>query len=191
MIQPKLFAILSNWGQGSPGGSIVPSTPVSCCGCDSNLADSGRMFRLLFLGRGRASSNSRSSRQLRRRGRARGLAFAARAVEGRAFARHIRRGEVARGRAFAGRARRKRRGQVARAARWSALFLVRRGRHAGRRHVARQACGERVRHDHARNRRARHRAAAAARDRGEPLAVAQYMEPRDRKPLFGLDREAL
>src|SRR5260370_27683448 len=125
MVKGKVLAILSNWGQGSAGGSIVTRTPVSCCGCDSNLADRGRMFRLLLLlGRGRASSNSRSSRQLRRRGRARGLALAARAVEGRAFARHIRRGEAARGRAFAGRARRKRRGQVARAACWGALFLV-------------------------------------------------------------------
>ena len=99
----KAFAILFNWGQGRPGGgSIVSSTPVCCC-CDSIVADRRRIFRLPFLGSGRA--RPRSSRHLRRRGRARGPALADRAVEGRAFARHLRRGEAARGRAFADRAR--------------------------------------------------------------------------------------
>ena len=55
-----------------------------------------------------------------------------------------------------------------RAARRAAVFLVRRGRVAGRGDVAREARARRragrVRHDHARNRRARRRAAAAARD---------------------------
>ena len=67
------------------------------------------------------------------------LSVADRAVEGRAFARRLRRGEAARGRAFADRARWKRRGQIARAARRAAVFLVRRGRVAGRGDVARDA----------------------------------------------------
>ena len=49
----------------------------------------------------------------------------------------------------------------------------------------------RVQHDHARDRRARRRAAAAARDGGERLARAQYMESRDGKLVFRMDREAL
>ena len=76
---------------------------------------------------------------LRGRRRARGDAVADRAVEGRAAARHLRRGEAARRRAFADRPRRQRRRQIARAPRRAAVFLVRRGRSAGRRHVARDA----------------------------------------------------
>ena len=72
---------------------------------------------------------------------------------------HFRRGEAARGRAVADRARWQRRGQIARAARRTAVFLVRRGRVAGRRDVASAARARpragRVQHDHARDRRAR------------------------------------
>ena len=48
-----------------------------------------------------------------------------------------------------------------------------------------------VQHDHARNRRAPCPAAAAARDVGERLALARYMESRDGKLVFRMDREAL
>ena len=88
-----------------------------------------------------------------------------------------------------------RRGEIARAPRRAALFLVRRGRGAGRRHLAREARARRrtgrMRHDHARDRGERPRAAAAARHGGQPLALAQYLEPRDREPLFRVDREAV
>ena len=96
---------------------------------------------------------------MRRRGRARGPVFAARAVERRAVARHRRHGKAARRRTVADRARRQRRRQIARPARRAALCLVRRGRRAGRGDLARDAdaqrrCG-RMRQDHARHRRAR------------------------------------
>ena len=95
------------------------------------------------------------------------LALADSAVEGRAFARPRRRGKAARRRAFADRARRNRRGQIKRAARRTAVFLVRRGCRAGRGDVACDACARRragrMRHHHARHRRERTKAAGAAR----------------------------
>ena len=125
----------------------------------------------------------------------RGPALADRAVEGRAAARHVRGGEAARGRAFADRARRQRRDHVAHAARRAAVFLARRGQVAGRRDMASQArarpCAGRMQHDHARNRRARRRAASAERSGGQRLAAARHLEPRHRKPVLGLDREAV
>ena len=48
-----------------------------------------------------------------------------------------------------------------------------------------------MQHDHAGHCRARRRAAAAAGNRGQPLARAQQLESRNRKPLLGLDREAV
>ena len=59
-------------------------------------------------------------------------------MEGRAAARHLRRREAARRRAFADRARWQRRGQVARAPRRAAVFLVRRGRSRRPRDLARR-----------------------------------------------------
>ncbi len=98
-------------------------------------------------------------------------------------------------RAFADRARWKRRGQFARAARWAALFLVCRGRLAGRRNLAREAGA----------RRRPPRCSTVTRDIAvpaheppqprqrprQPLAGAQRLEPRNREPLFRLDREAV
>src|SRR5215471_5509809 len=92
------------------GGSIDSRTPVCSC-CVSIVADRRRIFRRPLFSRGLAGP--RSPRQLRGRGRARGFVLAGRAVEGRAFARRLRRGEAARERAVADRARWKRRGQIA------------------------------------------------------------------------------
>src|ERR1019366_8767100 len=48
-----------------------------------------------------------------------------------------------------------------------------------------------MRQDHARDRRARRQAAGAGRDAGEPLALAQFMESRDGKLVFCMDRKAV
>ena len=84
MIQPKLSPILLNSSRrpgGSPGGAIVSSTPVYCC-CDGIVADRRGIFRPASLSR--RLTGARTIRHLRRRGRARGPAFADGAVEGRA-----------------------------------------------------------------------------------------------------------
>src|SRR6266851_1197655 len=60
------------------GGSIDSGTPICSCR-DSIVADRGCFFRLPFLSRGLAGR--RCIRQLRRRGRARGVALAGRAEE--------------------------------------------------------------------------------------------------------------
>src|SRR5262245_6787084 len=92
------------------GGSIDSSTPACCC-CDRIEADRRCMFRPPGLGR--RLTGAKYDPQLRGRRRARGPALADHAVEGRALARHRRRGEAARGRAFADCARWQRRGQIA------------------------------------------------------------------------------
>lgn len=80
-------------------------------------------------------------------------------MERRAFARPLRRGEAAGWRALADRARWKRRGALPSPAWRAAIFLVRRGRVAGRGNMARKARARprasRVQHNYARNRRAR------------------------------------
>ena len=201
LTDPRQFGILQSGPgcgnrmqfEGAPGGVFIVYSTPNCRRCDGVAADRGRSFRLSFAGGGRSGRSC--VRQLRRRGRDRGLALAARAVEGRAVAHPHRRGEAARGRAFADRARWQRRGQIARAARRAAVFLVRRGRLAGRGDVACDARARpragRLRHDHARHRRERRQAAGAARGGGQHLAAAQCMEPRDGKPVFGMDREAV
>ena len=188
MIQPKLLRY-SRLRTGE-GGSIVSC--ISACRCEGVVADRRRIVRSRSLSRGLAG---RRSGQLRRRGRARGPALADCALEGRPFARRLCRGEAARGRAFADCARRQCRGEVARAARRAAILLVRRGRDAGGRDVAREARARaragRVQHAHLRHRRPRPRAAAAARGAGNRLARARYLESRDGKPVFRMDREAV
>ena len=79
--------------------SNASRTPV--CRYDGIVADRRWIFALLGSGLfGRSGV-----RQLRRCGRTRGIAFAARAVEGRAIARHGRHRKAGRGDAFADRAR--------------------------------------------------------------------------------------
>jgi hypothetical protein len=71
---------------GAEGGAIASgasSQPMCCCWI-SAIADRERMFHLHFFGS--ELTGPRSIRRLRRRGGDRGLAFADRAVEGRAFA---------------------------------------------------------------------------------------------------------
>ena len=92
-------------------------------------------------------------------------------MEGRAAARHVRRGEAARGRAFADRARRQRRGHIARPVTAGRRIpgspkSPSRPPENGRRKLARDNAPAECAHDHARDRRARQRAAAAARDDG-------------------------
>ena len=121
------------------------------------LLTAGALFALLFSA---ADSRAKAAPgSLRGRGRARGLALADRAVEGRAFARRLRRGEAARGRAFADRARR----TASRPNRASGTAGRRiSGSPRSRRRPRDVACEARARaragrmqHDHARNRRAR------------------------------------
>ena len=132
--------------------------------------------------------------RLCRRGRPCGAALADLAVEGRAVARALRRGEAARWRAFADRARRQRRGKSRTRHGGPPYFWYAEVEVAGGRNVARDARAigaGRMRHDHARHRRARRQAAASARDGGQRLAAAQHMESRDGKSVFGMDREAV
>src|SRR4029077_12575276 len=81
------------------GVPIVSGTSGRCCR-DGIVAAGRRFFRLSVPGRRRAGQ-----RHLWRRHRHRGLIIADRPVEGRPFARRLRRGEAARGRAVADRAR--------------------------------------------------------------------------------------
>ncbi len=107
----------------------------------------------------------------------------------RPFARHLRFGEAHRRRAFADRARWKRRGQVARPPGRAALFLVCRGGIARCGNVARQArarCVVQMRPRHARNRRARLRAAASEQRVERRVASARRLGSRHGKSLFGL-----
>ena len=67
----------------------------------------------------------------------------------------------------------------------------RRPRGPGTRRSTRNDAAGRVRQDHARHRRARHQAGAAGRDAGQPLAPARFVESRDGKSVFRLDREAV
>ena len=117
------------------GDSSVYSTPLCCC-CNGIVADGRCIFRPR-LRNGGIAGQARFRRL--RRCRHRGLVLAGRAVEGRALARPVCRREAVRGRAFADRARWKGRVRLARAAGRPALFLVRRGRVAGRRHLAGEA----------------------------------------------------
>ena len=57
--------------------------------------------------------------------------------------------------------------------------------------VARSARARRMQRDHPRNRRQRHGTTAAARHAGQHMAAAQYLESRDGKFVFGVDREAV
>ena len=135
------------------------------------------------------------SRSLRRRRRDRGTALAARALEGRAVACPCRLREADPGRAYADRARRQRRGHVARAPGRPALFLDRRSRDPRRRKLDGEAHpperAGRVRRHHPRDQSPGRKAGGPAHRRGQRLAAAQPVEPRQRKPLFGVGREAV
>jgi hypothetical protein len=75
------------------------------------LLIAGAFFRLRFRRSGLTGPSS--IRQLRRGGRARAFDLADRALEGRAFARHVRHGKAARGRVLTDGAQWKSRGQIA------------------------------------------------------------------------------
>ena len=150
----------------------------SCCLAFCESGDSGRD----------------AFRRLPKRGRARDARLAGRAVDGRALAGGVRRRDAARRRAFADRARRKGRGHIAPRRERSSLCVVRRNRGAGRRDVAGEARARRrcagMQECRARNHRAEQGGVARAR-REERLAHQRRLEPRQRKFVFGVDRETL
>ena len=140
------------------------------------------------------AGTGRGCRPRLRRVRARASLLADCAVEGGTVARHLRHGEAACRRASADRAQGKDRGPIVRHAGRAALFLVRRNRRAGGRHVASEAHARgrhaRLPRGHPRDRGRAQRAAKPSRRQGR-LARTRSVESPDRKSVLGMDREAV
>ena len=121
----RAFAIVVDRGRGIEGAQLFPARRFAACQ-DGIAADRGRMFRLAsaraWLASPRLAGACDDAAEIAV------LPSPVAPWKGAPLARHLRRREAARGRAFADRARRQRRGQIARAARRPAVFLVRRGR---------------------------------------------------------------
>ena len=180
------YCLLAAQRQFRTGGSLAATTPDSCC--DGSVAGRNRAFRFHALSRNRPGA--------RPVGRLRGVeprrpGLAGRTVEGSVLARRLHLGKAARRRVIAGRARRKRRRQVAQAVRRAALFLVRRSCSACRREMAGEPRFVRLRQCCPRNRRARRSAAAATDCGGKRLAGAQRVGSRHGEPVLGLGRETV
>ena len=136
----------------------------------------------------------RSGRPLRA-GRAPGHAIAVLALEGRAAAGHGRQRKAARWHDLADRARRQCRRQIVRPAWRSALFLVRGGRRARRRQMARFAGarppGGGLQRDQARDHRQRDQAGAGRDTLRKILAGEGQLGPCQRDAVLGMDRKAV
>src|SRR5215831_20124878 len=104
--------------------AIAFLTAVCCCR-HSLVAGRGSIFHSPILSCGLPGRKCRS--QLWSRVRYRGLVLAYLTLERRALKRPSRLRGAARGEAFVNRAEWKRRGRIGREARWSAIFLARRG----------------------------------------------------------------
>ena len=128
---------------------------------------------------------------LRRGVRHHRAALAVRPLERCALARDDRLGKAARRYAVADRARWQRCGHLVGPPWRRALFMVHRGRGAGRRFLARDAGSGRMRPDHPRDRREREETQSRAGVGGLHLAGARQLEQHNGRLVRGLDREAV
>ena len=183
---------IASRAEGSLVFSTVSSTPVCSCG-HGVIADRRRLFRLSFrpFSRPRTRAPRACSALCDDAATIAVLPAPLAPWTGAPLRVIVAAEKPLDGRAVADRARRQRRGQIARAPRRAAVFLVRRDAVAGRGDVARELCAAAGCSTVTRDIVVRATPPRRRPGGGQHLAVAQYLEPRDGKPLFGVDRKTV